>query len=99
MGRCTCKTIKGTQCKNDATVGTKTCSIHKKCKSRVSKASSKKASKSKVSKARKPKAVAVKWHKSAAWETPVPLWMRGGEKVKTKPLSPKKKTPEPWWLE
>ena len=45
MARCSCKTQKGVQCKKDAMAGSKTCAIHKKCKSKVAPKKSKAVSK------------------------------------------------------
>ena len=124
MTRCTCKTQKGEQCKKDAVAGTKTCTIHKKCKSvmpkakksaavkKVSFATKKAAPKRVVAKARPRRTKALKgefpddlfsepepqWTRSKAWESPVPKWMAGAEKVKAKPLSPKRASPLPAWL-
>lgn len=105
MTRCTCKTLKGDQCKKDAVAGSKTCAIHKKCtvKAKVAKkagpnlknrASS--GSKAKRPATRRAKKSPVRWVKSKAWESPEPYWMKGGDKVKTKAMTP---TKEPgWWL-
>lgn len=127
MTRCTCKTQKGEQCKKDAVAGTKTCVIHKKCKSvmpktkksglggrmAAGKVTAKKAApKRAVPKAKPRRTKALKgefpdnlfdepeprWTRSKAWESPVPTWMKGAEKVRAKPLSPKRPSPLPEWL-
>lgn len=99
MTRCNCKTLKGVQCKKDALEGSKTCAIHKKCKTKVSRArvASVKApaKKAKVSKSKaSPKSAA--WVKSKAWKSPEKDWFAGGEKDKTKALSPE--NADPWWM-
>lgn len=90
MTRCVCKTLKGVQCKRDAVKNTKKCAIHaKKCTQTRTKKSG-----------RAPKKSSEKspvWVKSKAWESPVPHWMKGGEKIKTKPMSPQNK--DVWWLQ
>jgi len=97
MVRCKCLTVKGTQCKNDAIKGSKTCAIHKKCKKAAPKAR-KASTKAKVAKSKAAPRTKESpgWVKSKAWESPVPEWMKGGEKIKTKAMSPQ--NADPWWL-
>jgi hypothetical protein len=104
MTRCNCKTLKGVQCKKDALEGSKTCSIHKKCNAKASKArvaSVKKAPAKKVSTkkapAKKARAKASPaWVKSRMWVSPEKDWFGGGEKDKTKVMSPQ--NADPWWM-
>ena len=106
MARCTCKTQKGVQCKKDAVPGSKTCAIHKKCKSKVTtkKVSTKKMTTKAVAK-RMPKKVAKKkspspksprWVKSKLWDSPNPAWLGTDKKIDVKPMSPQ--NADPWWL-
>jgi hypothetical protein len=107
MVRCACTTQKLVRCKNEALEGSKNCFVHKKCVKKVSKskkgAAPKKAKK--VAEPKEPKKVsskkaAPKWVKSKAWESPIPEWMQGAEKIHTKALSPRKPAMSPsWWLQ
>lgn len=96
--RCVCKTKQGTQCRNSAEEGAKTCYIHRKCKAKSKaprKAMPKARGKAKMAK-KSTKTPSPAWVKSKAWETPIPDWMKGGEKIAVKPISPQ--NAEPWWL-
>lgn len=97
MSRCTCKTQKGVQCKKTALAGTKTCQLHKKCKSRVSSKAAKAPKKvaKKVAK-RVSKRSSPLWIKSKAWESPNPTWLEMDKQIDVKPLSPQ--NADPWWL-
>jgi hypothetical protein len=104
MARCSCKTQKGVQCKKDAMPGSKTCSIHKKCKSKVvakkvaarPKTAVRKVSK-KVTKKGSPQWMESKLFKprSASSPTWLDIDTKIAKKIK-KPISPQ--NADPWWL-